>query len=75
MGQLVSLESAPSFRLHPTRPAEPRLTGAELCAVLRVSPSTLKRWRGKGLPFEPWSPRLYRYVLSEVLAWRTAQGV
>lgn len=51
-------------------PQEDRLTTKELCAVLKVDPSTVKRWRRKGLPFEPWGPRLYRYRLSHVLRWR-----
>ena len=72
MGQLVRLESARSF---PARrgATEPRLTGAELCAVLSVSPSTLKRWRRAGMPYEAWSPRLFRYSLYDVLAWQAAQ--
>lgn len=50
---------------------EPRVTGAELQELLKVSDSTLKRWRKAGMPFEPWSARSYRYVLSDVLAWRS----
>lgn len=52
---------------------EPRLTTEELCEVLKVSPSTVKRWRKAGMPFEAWSPRLYRYQLSLVMSWRAGR--
>lgn len=71
MGTVLSLAEARqkrSLRLAATR--EPRLTTRELCEVLNVSESTVKRWRANGLPHERWGPRLYRYVLSDVEAWR-----
>lgn len=72
MGEVVAFERFESARLkrQDRDPQEARLTTAELCAVLHVDPSTVKRWRKRGLPFEPWGPRLYRYRLSHVLQWR-----
>lgn len=72
MGEVVPLERfqrAQALR-QDRDPQEARLTTAELCKVLRVSPSTVKRWRNAGMPYEPWSKRLYRYRLSHVLRWR-----
>lgn len=75
MGQLIPLERARSFEVHPARPEEPRFDTKGLCSVLCVSRSTVKRWRNAGMPYEPWSSRCYRYVLSDVLAWRIANRV
>jgi hypothetical protein len=58
------------FRRPSPQAQEPRLTSGQLCAVLGISRSTLKRWKRNGLPFEPWSPRLHRFVLTDVLIWR-----
>lgn len=69
MGQVVPLERARSYRQVRSSPAEPRLTGRQLCNVLAISDSTLKRWRKRGLPAESWGAG-YRYVLSDVFAWR-----
>ena len=69
MGTVVPLQRARSYR-RGSAPEEPRLTGAQLRAILGVSDSTLKRWRRAGMPYERWSERLYRYSLSDVLAWR-----
>lgn len=49
---------------------EPRLTSEEICDELKISDSTLKRYRRLGLPYEQWSARIYRYRLSEVVSWR-----
>lgn len=70
MGVVVPLSSARSHRSSPARSAEPRLTARQLCNILGVSVSTLKRWKLRGCPYEPWSNRLHRFVLSDVLAWR-----
>lgn len=69
MGAVVPLEAARSYRSRRDYAAEPRVDTKELCRILSVSDSTVKRWRRAGMPFEPWSARLYRYVLSDVLAW------
>lgn len=71
MGTVIPLGRARSYRLHRSQPHEPRLTGRQLCAILAVSDSTLKRWRKRGLPYEEWGGG-YRYVLSAVLTWRDA---
>lgn len=69
MGQVVPLQRARSFREARARPEEPRLSGRQLCALLSVSESTLKRWRRRGLPAEKWGAQ-FRYCLSDVLAWQ-----
>jgi predicted DNA-binding transcriptional regulator AlpA len=50
---------------------EPLLTEPEAAKLLRVSTSTLKRWRlaGSGPPVEGYAGRAPRYRKSEVMAW------
>jgi predicted DNA-binding transcriptional regulator AlpA len=50
---------------------EPLLTEPEAAEVLRVSTSTLKRWRlaGTGPPVAGYVGRSPRYRRSELLAW------
>ena len=50
---------------------EPLLTEPEAAEVLRVSTSTLKRWRlaGTGPPVAGYVGRSPRYQKSELLAW------
>jgi hypothetical protein len=75
VGEVVAFERFERARtLRQERdPAEPRYDTKGLCEMLSVSPSTLKRWRKLGMPFEPWGPRSYRYRLSHVLRWRERQ--
>lgn len=72
MGEVVPLERVERARAlrEERNPAEARYDTKGLCELLHVSPSTLKRWRKMGMPFEPWGPRSYRYRLSAVLRWR-----
>jgi predicted DNA-binding transcriptional regulator AlpA len=50
---------------------EPLLTEPEAAKLLRVSTSTLKRWRleGSGPPVEGYAGRSPRYRRSELLKW------
>lgn len=55
-------------------PHEPELiTTPELCEWLRVSKSTVSRWRNEGLPHYG-KTRAYRYKKSEVLSWLDNQS-
>lgn len=72
--QVVPIERLREIRRQRVeQPEEARLSTDELASALSVSPSTLKRWRRLGLPYETWGPRLYRYQLTRVLAWRREQ--
>lgn len=54
-------------------PQEPEfITTPELCDWLRVSKSTVSRWRNEGLPHYG-KTRAYRYKKSEVLSWLSNQ--
>lgn len=48
------------------------ITTPELCGWLRVSKSTVSRWRNEGLPHYG-KTRAYRYKKSEVLSWLNSQ--
>ncbi len=49
---------------------EKRLTKRELGAHFRVTPRTIERWMGKGLPFDkPFPGAQVTFVLSECEAW------
>lgn len=55
-------------------PHEPEfITTPELCEWLRVSKSTVSRWRNEGLPHYG-KTRAYRYKKSEVLSWLDDQS-
>jgi phage terminase Nu1 subunit (DNA packaging protein) len=75
MGELVTLERVERARQlrEANNPAEARYDTKGLCAVLHVSPSTIKRWRNRGMPYEVWGTRSYRYRLSAVIRWREDQ--
>lgn len=48
------------------------ITTPELCEWLRVSKSTVSRWRGSGLPHYG-KTKAFRYRKSEVLNWLESQ--
>jgi excisionase family DNA binding protein len=50
------------------------LTVPELAKRLKVSESTVHRWRAQGMPRRKLGVRLVRYDLSLVLEWLTQQG-
>jgi len=49
------------------------VTSEELAVLLKVSPSTVKRWRGEGMPWHPWGRRLVRFRVREVMCWLDEQ--
>ena len=50
------------------------LTADELASELQISPRTLARLVGKGLPRIRVHKRLYRYDIAAVLKWCQAQN-
>lgn len=50
------------------------LTVPELAKTLKVSESTIHRWRHQGLPRRRLGVRLVRYDLALVLDWLSQQG-
>jgi phage terminase Nu1 subunit (DNA packaging protein) len=52
------------------------LTREELAVALKVSPSTVDRWRREGMPSELWGPRsgTRRFPLAACLAWARRRG-
>jgi phage terminase Nu1 subunit (DNA packaging protein) len=52
------------------------LTREELAGELKVSPSTVDRWRREGMPSELWGPRsgTRRFPLAACLAWARRRG-
>lgn len=50
------------------------LTRQELCARLKVSDSTVRRWHLDGVPHTPVGVRGKRYDLAEVKAWLRERG-
>jgi phage terminase Nu1 subunit (DNA packaging protein) len=55
-------------RLRPQIPQ--RLTTAEVADFFRVSQRTIQNWRNEGLPHLKLNPRVIRYSLDELMAWR-----
>jgi len=56
--------------------ADVYLTREELARELKVSPSTVDRWRRAGMPSELWGPRsgTRRFPLAAALAWARSRG-
>lgn len=48
------------------------ITTPELCSWLKVSKSTISRWRNEGLPHYG-KTRAYRYKKNEVISWLDEQ--
>jgi hypothetical protein len=51
-------------------PEDDLQSGPSIGRILDLDPATLRRWRREGMPHHDIGPRLVRYKLSEVLAWR-----
>lgn len=51
------------------RPEEVILDSGEVKALLKISPTTLGRYRKRGLPHDKKGSKI-TYIKSEVLAWR-----
>jgi hypothetical protein len=70
----------PGYRGRPvagmSAPATERYVDArEMCEVMRVSPSTVKRWVRAGMPSETWGmERTRRFLVSKCIAWAQARA-
>lgn len=50
----------------------PEMTAQELQEELKVSTTTLWRWRKEGMPYKQYGHRTIRYDLNEVKKWLEA---
>jgi transposase-like protein len=52
---------------------EELLSGPSIARILDVDPATVRRWRKEGAPHHLLGTGLIRYLLSEILAWRSTR--
>lgn len=50
-------------------PTERYVSRLEIAEIMGVSPRTIDRWCGEGLPHETWGMRTKKFRASEVVEW------